>query len=108
MTKTELWKLWFPRMYRGEKAEAEKIREQFFDDLENWYYSRHEKELNAIKKEVVKSLAEMNNAFDTNNNTDSIRNCTRFGKDGDCLARTICECCDNPPTRLLKGYDCYD
>ncbi len=34
--------------------------------------------------------------------------CTRVGTDGDCLSSELCPCCDNPPNRFLKGYDCYD
>ncbi len=52
MTREELWKLWFPRMYKGEPAEAEKIKAQFFEDLSKWFDS----ELKSNTAEMQKAI----------------------------------------------------
>ena len=102
MTKEELWKTW------GEKGlydfAEESHKKEFFEDLDNWYDTRHIAELEAIKEEVIKSFKEMDLILDDCD----MHACTRLGATGDCLSSELCPYCYNPPTRFLKGYDCYD
>lgn len=101
MTKEELFNRWIfdtgqDYIYTG----FYKDREQFFEDLEAWYISRHVKELNVIKAEIIKSVEEISEF--------AMNACTRLETNGDCLASTPCPYCTDPPQRFLKGYDCYD
>ena len=98
MTKEELY-----NKYNGELYDEA----EFYKDLDNWYDTRHIAELNAIKKEVIKSFKEMDEAFSAGNEVE-IRGCTAIAPGEDCMSSELCSYCDNPPKRFLKGYDCYD
>ena len=68
MTKEELWYKWgdpWAWAEYNEKFETlESTKKRFLKDLEAWYDSRREKELTAIKNELIKSIEEMSEAFD--------------------------------------------
>ena len=66
MTKEDLWENWADPSgwceYMERGYSLEQTEKDFYEDLEAWYDSRHVKELNAIKTELIKTLAEMDAA----------------------------------------------
>ena len=84
-------------------------RQQFFEDLEAWYESRHVKELNTIKNELLKSIKEMDNAFKAASGK-QIGGCTSIdfkqdcmSSEQNCMSSELCPYCTNPPRRFQKG-----
>ncbi len=95
----------------AEKLEFKKIMEEQLNEIEFWETHQIVGDEEAGTSFIIPVIT-----FDfpiptVTDETDTVGGCTRIGTvdvPGDCLSSEICSYCNNPPERLLKGYDCYD